>query len=91
MIAKFYSEYCYAMMTATEMTSQMVNTTETVMTDTEMTSQLHKTEVMTLTGSVIIITVALGVIIILLFCVKICQLRDQKMLRQVKRTIYVSG
>ena len=74
------------MITAVEMTSEILNTTETGMTETEMTSQLPHTTVavMTFTGSVIIISVALGVIIILLFCVKICQLREQKMLRKVK-------
>ena len=65
--------------------------TGTEMTGTKMTSLSPKTispvAVMTVTESAIIISVAVGVIIILLSCVKACQLRERKVFRQKVKVI----
>ena len=61
------------------------------MTGTEMTTLTPETvspvAVMTVTESAMIISVAEGVIIILLSCVKACQLRERKMFRQKVKVV----
>ena len=61
------------------------------MTGTEMTTLTPETvspvAVMTVTESAMIISVAVGVIILLICCVKACQLRERKMFRQKVKVV----